>query len=135
MTLDNGKVVGIEKNARVNTNLNGFPLAGVTPTNMIEVSGNNIQLKQFIEAGEKAQGVNFYRYNATTYNCQQFIQSIMNANGITGTKDFVMQDASKLIQSTGLSKGAKVITDIAALAERAVKGHGRARKTGKKYIK
>ena len=133
-TLDNGKVVGIEKNARVNTNLNGFPLTGIAPANMIEVSGNNIQLRQFIEAGEKSQGVNFYRYNATSYNCQQFINSMMIANGITGTSAFTMQDASKLINSAGLSKGAKVVTDIAALAERAVLGHGRARRTGQIYI-
>lgn len=128
-TLDNGKTVGIEKNARVNTKLNGFPLTGITPANMIEISGKNIPLRQFIEAGEKSQGVNFYRYNATSYNCQQFINSMMNANGITGTKEFTMQNASKLINSSGLSKGAKIVTDIAALGERAVLGHGRARKT------
>lgn len=133
-TLDNGKVVGIEKNARVNTKLNGFPLTGISPSNMLEVSGKNIPLRQFIEAGEKSQGANFYRYNATSYNCQQFINSMMNANGITGTSAFTMQDASKLINSAGLSKGAKVVTDIAALAERAVLGHGRARRTGQRYI-
>ena len=58
---------------------------------------------------------------------------MMNAAGIEGAKDFVMQDASKLINSAGLSKTAKVVTDIAALAERAVKGHGRARKSRRKY--
>lgn len=132
-TLNNGKVVGIEKNARVNTNLNGFPTAGLAMSNMLQLPGKNIPLRQFIEGGEKSQGVNFYRYNSSSYNCQAFVNGMMNAAGIEGAKDFVMQDASKLINSAGLSKTAKVVTDIAALAERAVKGHGRARKSRIKY--
>lgn len=135
-TLSNGKVVGIEKNARVNTNLNGFPTKGLATSNMLQLSGKNIPLRQFIESAEKKHGANFYRYNASSYNCQQFVNAMMDAGGIEGAREFVMQDASKLINSAGLSKGAKVVTDLAALAERAVLGHGRmARKTKRKYVR
>lgn len=132
-TLSTGKVVGIEKNARVNTNLNGFPTKGLETSNILQLSGKNIPLRQFIEGGEKAHGDNFYRYNSSSYNCQAFVNGMMNAVGITGAKDFVMQDASKLINSAGLSKGAKVVTDIAALAERAVLGHGRMARKSREY--
>ena len=124
MTLDNGKTVGIEKNARINTHIGGFPTSGISPANMLHVPVNNIRLKDFIENGEKKLGDNMYRYNATSYNCQNFIETLMTANGIAGTNAFVMQDASKLITSSGLSHGAKVITDVAALGERMIKGHG-----------
>ena len=102
---------------------------------MLQLSGKNIPLRQFIESAEKKHGPNFYRYNASSYNCQQFVNAMMEAGGIECAKDFVMQDASKLINSAGLSKTAKVVTDIAALAERAVLGHGRARKTKRKYVR
>ena len=49
----------------------------------------------------------------------------MQAGGITGTDNFVMQDATQLIKNSGLRRVAGVITDAAALGERAVKGHGR----------
>ena len=49
----------------------------------------------------------------------------MNSSGITGTDIFVMQDATQLIKNTGLKRLATGITDIAALGERAIYGHGR----------
>ena len=55
----------------------------------------------------------------------------MQAGGITGTDIFVMQDATQLTKNLGLRRVAGVITDAAALGERAVKGHGRAKCTCK----
>ncbi len=49
----------------------------------------------------------------------------MNSSGITGTDNFVMQDATQLIKNSGLRRVAGAITDVAALGERAVYGHGR----------
>ena len=49
----------------------------------------------------------------------------MNSSGITGTDNFVMQDATQLIKNTGLRRVAGAITDVAALGERAILGHGR----------
>ena len=49
----------------------------------------------------------------------------MNSSGITGTDNFVMQDATQLIKNSGLKRLATGITDIAALGERAIYGHGR----------
>jgi len=39
---------------------------------------------------------------------------MMNAAGVEGVKYCVIQDASKLINSAGLSKTGKIVTDIAA---------------------
>ncbi len=52
----------------------------------------------------------------------------MNSSGITGTDNFVMQDATQLIKNSGLEEVTRVagaITDVAALGERAVFGYGR----------
>ena len=85
----------------------------------------NVVLKDMIEKAEQAGGDNFYRYNAVTANCQKFINVLMNSSGITGTDIFVMQDATQLIKNSGLKRLATGITDIAALGERAIYGHGR----------
>ena len=124
MTLDNGQTIGIEKNQRVNVASAGFPTSGVEPSNMLKLNCN-VVFKDMIEKAEKAGGDNFYRYNAVTANCQRFISVLMNSSGITGTDVFVMQDATQLIKNSGLKRLATGITDIAALGERAIYGHGR----------
>ncbi len=78
-----------------------------------------------IEKAEQAGGDTFYRYNAVTANCQRFISVFMNSSGITGTDTFVMQDATQLIENTRLKRVAGAVTDVAALGERAILGHGR----------
>ena len=102
----------------------GFPTSGVEPSNMLKLSCN-VVFKDMIEKAEQAGGDTFYRYNAVTANCQRFISVLMNSSGITGTDVFVMQDATQLIKNSGLKRLATGITDIAALGERAIYGHGR----------
>ncbi len=129
MHLENGQIVGVEKNQRVNVNLSGFPTSGIDPSNILKINCN-VLLKEMFEKAEQS-GESFYRYNAVTANCQRFISVLMQAGGITGTDNFVMQDATQLIKNSGLRRVAGVITDAAALGERAVKGHGRAKCTCK----
>ena len=134
MHLENGQIVGVEKNQRVNVNLSGFPTSGLDPSNILKINCN-VLLKEMFEKAERSSfadrraseqsGESFYRYNAVTANCQRFISVLMQAGGITGTDNFVMQDATQLIKNSGLRRVAGVITDAAALGERAVKGHGR----------
>jgi hypothetical protein len=124
MTLDNGQTIGIEKNQRVNVAAAGFPTAGLEASNMLKINCN-VVFKDMIEKAEQAGGDTFYRYNAVTANCQRFISVLMNSSGITGTDAFVMQDATQLIKNSGLRRVAGAITDVAALGERAILGHGR----------
>ena len=138
MHLENGQIVGVEKNQRVNVNLSGFPTSGLDPSNILKINCN-VLLKEMFEKAERSSfadrraseqsGESFYRYNAVTANCQRFISVLMQAGGITGTDIFVMQDATQLIKNSGLRRVAGVITDAAALGERAVKGHGRTKCT------
>ena len=109
--------------------LSGFPTSGLDQSNMLKINCN-VLLKEMFEKAEQS-GESFYRYNAVTANCQRFISVLMQAGGITGTDNFVMQDATQLIKNSGLRRVAGTITDAAALAERAVKGHGRAKCTCK----
>ena len=124
MTLDNGQTIGIEKNQLVNVAGAGFPTAGLEASNMLKINCN-VVFKDMIEKAEQAGGDTFYRYNAVTANCQRFISVLMNSSGISGTDAFVMQDATQLIKNSGLKRLATGITDIAALGERAIYGHGR----------
>ena len=122
--LDNGKTIGIETNQRVGISDSGFPLSGVEPSNMLKMSCN-VLLKDMIEKAEQAGGDTFYRYNAVTANCQKFVSVLLNSSGIVGADNFIMQDATQLIKNSGLKRLATGITDIAALGERAIYGHGR----------
>ena len=91
---------------------------------MLKISCN-VLLKDFIEKAEKTGGETFYRYNAVTANCQRFVSVLLNSSGKTGSDNFVMQDATQLIKNSGLRRVAGTITDMAALGERAIFGHGR----------
>jgi hypothetical protein len=124
MTLDNGQTIGIEKNQRANVAPAGFPTAGLEASNMLKINCN-VLFKDMIEKAEQAGGDTFYRYNAVTANCQRFVSVLLNSSGISGSDNFVMQDATQLIKNSGLRRVAGAITDVAALGERAILGHGR----------
>ncbi len=114
----------MKKNQRAKVAPAGFPTAGLEASNMLKINCN-VVFKDMIEKAEQAGGDNFYRYNAVTANCQKFVSLLLNSSGITGADNFIMQDATQLIKNSGLKRLATGITDIAALGERAIYGHGR----------
>jgi hypothetical protein len=70
-------------------------------------------IKSYIETMESKNIPNIYIYSAFKENCQHFVRSILNANGITKYDSFISQDTEVLAPSI-LQKVAKGITGLAA---------------------
>lgn len=103
-----------------------------TPKDTMNVNVNKkITLGEFIKKGIDSIGIkSFVRYDAVTLNCQNFVSSLLSANGLNNSalSSFINQDASKLL--TGKTREvAGVITDIANVA--GTLAGGKKRKVGK----
>lgn len=83
----------------------------VVPVNV----SKGLNLKQFIENGEKYQGNSFWVYNVADNNCQVFVTTLLIANNL-GDKsiyDFIKQNVQDLVVGP-LSKISNFITNTAA---------------------
>lgn len=114
--LKNGAIFSIEKNQRVNV-IHGKKQGGVCKE--IQFSGKT--LNEFYFNAENRRIPGFYRYDAFKDNCQKWIFDILNSNGITEFNPFVLQNVSSLVPNL-IKKFSKGLTDIAGLADLAVKG-------------
>ena len=115
MRLSNGKYFKAEKNARVTVvQVNGFTDAAYIGVPV------NANLLNFWDKAEKSQGTAFYQYDSISNNCQRFIKTLLQANGLWNQKleEFVMQPVEELIKDfPGFQRVAKRLTDIAAVGE------------------
>ena len=118
--LVDGSVYSIEKNQRV-TVLKGKKQGGECRAMWLN---SKKTLRQFIETAEKLKIPGFYVYRMATTNCQHFIASLMNANGIRKFNKFILQDVEKLAPGY-IKKIANVITDTVAVGDLIIKGGGK----------
>lgn len=130
LTLSDGSRWRIEKNQRVK-------IKRYSPRNVQECRGpraTNTPLTTFIERGESS-GRYFWRYNPDTYNCQHFIRTLLNRNGIGSFNSFVSQNTRELM-GPGTKKIAQAVSDIAATADVVLSGGAKSRpKRVRKRIK
>ncbi len=76
-------------------------------------------------AAEKKYGDKLWQYDAITQNCQVFTIWFLGDKATTEVKSFVSQDAAKTLEGMGLlEKAARVVTDVAAVADVAMNGAG-----------
>jgi len=112
-----GSKVTLEKNEVINIVENKTVLEG-TETLPIRVQLRaNLTLGTLLENTEKRMGPRYFRYNAKSNNCQDFIESVLLANGISERKylSFVKQDAHSIFKGKNiLRQTANSLTDIAA---------------------
>ena len=77
----------------------------------------------------------FYAYDAFTNNCQAFVATVLQANGLlTPTvRAFVVQDAETLLKHTPeyLSGVARTLTNVGNIANRAIQGGAMARRAAR----
>ena len=85
------------------------------------VMSDNKDIKGYIETMEGENIPNIYVYSAFRENCQHFVRSILNANGITKYDDFISQNTEVLAPSI-LQKVAKGITGLAGAIGVAYRG-------------
>ena len=91
--MSDGSYISIEKNQRLkilyNEELSGAgECTDATP-------GGKYTIEQMINNLEGRLKKNTYRYDSTTYNCQNFMSNLSHAIGINEDK-FIMQDTAEL---------------------------------------
>lgn len=87
-----------------------------------------ITLEEMMAKTQTFYGANYFKYDAFNDNCQKFINSILTANGLNTpqVEGFIMQDVETLLKRLPkfISPFARLTTNIAGLADRAIYGEG-----------
>jgi hypothetical protein len=76
-----------------------------------------VTVKQMYDAAIKAQGPDFFRYNAYSNNCQVYIKNLLNAIGITEFDSFIYQPINGILEGFA-KKFANVVTSTGHLVGR-----------------
>jgi len=83
----------------------------------IPIEANKTTIADFLEKGRRQMGEKFYTYNAFTSNCQDWVATMVSANGLLDAEGrrWIKQDIDKLIKELpALTKySAEKLTDIA----------------------
>ncbi len=75
----------------------------------------NITINQLLEKTQQKMGNSYFSYIATSNNCQWYILNILQANGISQAKQFILQDVGQISEEhPELRKVANTITDVAS---------------------
>ena len=108
-----------EKNARIN-------MSTTIPKMEDRIEIINVPhytIKEYVAKTKAYMGPKFIPYHPDSNNCQDFIISILKANGISQGHDFVKQDTSMIFKNKGwLSGTAKNVTDLGGYADVVLKG-------------
>ncbi len=125
LTLKNGEVYTIEKNQRVEVS-KGFRHSQDCKMVELKLSGN-IGLFNSNGLILRAEQNNLeYRYSAHKYNCQDFVMKILESSNLLTPelKEFILQDADKLMPAGFLRTLAQKATDTAGTVDMVLKGGG-----------
>jgi len=110
----------LEKNEVINFDkINNLP-SQKTETKAVVVPPN-LTISDLLINTQNRQGSKYFRYSASSNNCQMFIRDIFQSNGIGTSEDlqFVKQDTNYIFNnSKHLRKFANVITDTAAISRK-----------------
>jgi hypothetical protein len=117
----------IEKNEVINIS----PAKSVdADTEMVPVDlrEKSLTINQLLEGGKAIQGDGFFRYDAWTNNCQDFIVALLRGSDIStdSLEKFVKQPLEKLLPELPgyTAKLARATTDLAAIGNVALYGRG-----------
>ena len=122
-SFSNGSHVYIEKNEVINADTN--ITQGKDSQNLQVLSVPAISLIAFLQKGQDFMGNKYWNYSAKDNNCQDFVNGLLHANGITGNNytQFVKQNTEQLFQGLdGLRKLSNTVTDVAGKADILMQG-------------
>jgi len=92
----------------------------------MRIQAKPITIGQLVSNTQNAMGSNYFVYDAFKNNCQNFVGSMLSANGMLSAeaKSFVYQPVDKLLEKQPgfLHEAAKVITDVGAIANQIISG-------------
>jgi hypothetical protein len=111
--LEDGMVISIEKVENINLMIN--PKA--KPNTEFEQinSFHMVTLNELMEGGKRVLGDNFFKYNASNNNCQNFIMALLKGSGLGTPEDykFIKQDTESIFKGLEKTLGLSVgITDL-----------------------
>ncbi len=87
--------------------------------------GGGGTVSQMLAAAEKKHGNKLWKYDSKSQNCQYFTVWFLGDKATPEVKAFAMQDAAASLEGMGLlERAARVMTDIAAVADAALNGAG-----------
>ena len=118
------KAVLIEKNQVINITASFTMFPNMT---FVRVPVQyELTLRQLLDNGQKYMGQDFFLYDPFQNNCQNFIDGILTANDLNTmeVRNFVLQPVDELLKRLPGFTGTvgRTLTDIAALADVALKG-------------
>jgi hypothetical protein len=138
LVLSGGPTVRIEKNQRVKASVDRGSLG--KETEYIElVPQAGLTLNTLVQKGEDKQGKGFYQYDARDNNCQVFVMSIIEGNGLkakqsgVSVSSFVRQKTKELLNGM-IGRIGRAVTDLAGSAQVLVEG-GATKYTYANYLK
>jgi len=134
--LDNGKTLILEKNERINLDESSPTFSADTKQINVPIQ-SPIVLDEFMEKTRKMLGDHdFFQYSASNNNCQKFIKSLLQANGLLTDpiEKFIMQDAGELFSSlpSFASAIAQGLTDLGGKVSQLISGQGKRKKRSKR---
>lgn len=134
ITTDKGTNILLEKNHVISITTNIKQAHKNDQTFNIPVN-KSITLTELLYKTKEYMGTNFLRYSAESANCQNFIDSILTANGLNSAnaKKFINQDPEKIFASLphGISSLMDKVTNLASHGDVLVNGAG---KKKRKYV-
>jgi len=113
--LDNGILLKIEKNERINIS----KINSIGGSDCMQVNISSITLNEFLDKCKNVMQDRFYSYNFEKNNCQDFILNLLSANNCLTyeLKDFMKQDVKNLFNNMPVVKN--IINGITNLASKA----------------
>ena len=123
------QIIKLEKNETVQINISSFAADPGQKTQYAFINRPiNETLKEFYEKGRAAylDDREFFGYDSINNNCQQFMNTMLKANGISSPQltEFIMQDSMELLgrDFPALREIMSGITDLAQLWSRIHEG-------------
>jgi hypothetical protein len=109
----------LEKNARINMSM----IIPKMEDSMLIQNVPHYTIKEYIARTKQFMGKNFIPYDPDKNNCQNFILSVFQANGIKEGWSFIKQDTSEIFKNKGwLSGTAKNVTDLGGYTDVVLRG-------------
>jgi hypothetical protein len=115
-TLQNGTKILVEKNEVINMEINPKLNNFNDESLIINKPFNNLTLNKALENTQKRMGNNYFSYQASHNNCQNFILNILESNGLLDdeNKEFIKQNTEKIFNKLPhLKKLSDAVTGIA----------------------
>jgi hypothetical protein len=138
MTTQSGKRISVEKNEVINMEVSPPSRPKEEVKDITSNIPSGLTINELMNKTEERMGkTEFYGYSARDNNCQDFIVSVLKANGIGDETDqkFVKQDTKSLFENlTFLRKFSNTLTTLGARANVITTGAGYNEKNDKNII-